>query len=152
MSVAVTNSEIRSRVNGNVPRIDSPPAPARAGAKVNPSLSVTHRDSNIRRLMAVAVRAGRSWWAWTNRPASLRVAWRLSTIDAKRIPLRSKAWRRAWLLSNWTDRLIMFALAFATPTGLQGPLRWLATRPLRRWGFYLIVAALTVGFTVTGKG
>jgi hypothetical protein len=90
--------------------------------------------------------AGRRWWVWTARPTSLRVTWRQSAVDPKRIPGKAGALRWLWLLSNGSDRLLMFALLFVAPSGLQGPLRWIAPRPTRRWGAYLIAAVLAVAW------
>lgn len=154
MAASVTDSEIRSGVNGHRPNWDSPAVstPARA------SLPVTQRSDKIRhggtsRLGSVRVAAARSarrWWAWTGRPASLATSWRLSAVDEGRIPLKSSALNIAWLVSNWTDRLFMFALILAAPTFLTGPLRWIATRPTRRLGFYLLAAATVAVFTLIG--
>ena len=144
MSVITTEREIRSPQNGRVPRLDSPAAPVRAGARV----PVTHRGRQI----GAAVRlAGRRWWAWTARPSSLRAAWVLSAIDPKRIPGKSGALRLLWQVSNWTDRLALFGLIMLAPTGVTGPLRWIAARPTRRWGFYLVLTASAVTYAL-GKG
>ncbi|WP_328344748.1 hypothetical protein [Micromonospora sp. NBC_00421] len=95
--------------------------------------------------------ACRDWWAWTARPATLADLWAASAVDPKRIPTNNTALRVAWQVSNWTDRLLMFAAIAAAPTLATGPLRWLAARPTRRWAFYLITAALTATYTL-GKG
>lgn len=145
MTVTVTDREIRSPHNGRVPRLDSPAAPARAGARVQ----VTERAGKVGADIRISVRR---WWAWTARPLSLRAAWALSAIDPKRIPAKSNALRVLWALSNATDRLLMFGLVMAAPTFLAGPLRWLAVRPTRRWGFYLVSAALPVAIYLSGKG
>ncbi len=140
----VTHGEILSTRNGRVPKLDSPAVPARAGARIPVTLSAR----NVR----VAIgRSARRWWVWTSRPSSLAVAWRLSRVDPKRLPAGSGALPGLWALSNWSDRLVWFALLLVAPTFVQGPLRWLAQRPTRRWGFYLVAAALAVAFTL-GKG
>lgn len=141
MTTMVTPSEIRSPQNGRVPELDSPAAPARARATV----PVTHRAGKI--LAGVKIGFGR-WWAWTARPLSLRVTWALSAVDPARIPRKSGILLAAWHVSNWTDRLIMFALIMLLPTAATGPLRWCATRPTRRYGLYVSAAALTAAHLV----
>jgi hypothetical protein len=85
---------------------------------------------------------------WTAQPVSLREAWRLSAIAPSRVPPRAPWWLVAgWRLSNWTDRLAWFLLMLIAPCGLQGPLRWLAVRPTRRLGTYVVAAGLVVGLT-----
>lgn len=135
----ITDSEIRSPRNGRVPRLDSPAAPASARARIPVTVSNRNRVAAVRR-------AARTWWVWTARPVSLRVLWRLSAIDTTRIPARSGALRALWLVSNWTDRLVMFALIAAAPTCATGALRWTATRPTRRWAFYLTTTAVAVAY------
>lgn len=151
MTALVTEREIRSGVNGCRPQVDSPAVSTRARA----SIPVTQRVDKIRRGRVAQVRAGlvrafRRWWVWTSRPASLATAWRLSGVDDTRIPLRNNLLGRLWLVSNWTDRLFMFALALVAPTVLTGPLRWLAARPTRRLGFYVLAAVFAVAFTLIG--
>lgn len=149
---ATTEREILSPHNGRVPRLDSPPAPARAGARV--TATKRNRKSVAVRLtgLLVVARVGaRRWWAFTARPSSLRAAWRLSAVDVKRIPGRNGVLRIVWQVSNWTDRLALFALILAAPTVLTGPLRWLAARPTRRWGFYIVTVALAATY-ILGKG
>jgi hypothetical protein len=152
MTVTVTEREIRSQHNGRVPTVDSPAAPARAGAR----LVVTKRGGKSIRVRVVelltALRVGaRRWWAWTARPSSLRAAWALSAVEVKRIPGKAGPLRILWKVSNATDRLVMFVLVMAAPTFATGPLRWLAARPTRRWGFYIVSTALAVTY-LTGKG
>jgi len=150
----VTDREILSGVNGHRPLVDSPAVSTRARA----SIEVTKRDRKIggavaKRLGSVGAttaRGARRWWVWTGRPASLATSWRLSFVDETRIPLKSGWLNIAWQVSNWTDRLFMFALILAAPTFLQGPLRWIATRPTRRLGFYVLAAASAVAFTLIG--
>lgn len=155
MTATLTGREIRSKVNGNVPKVDSPAVSPRARARV----PVTQRAGNIvvaaTGIWSSAVRAGARWWAWTARPMSLRASWRASAVDPRRVPLRHAWLLRAWRVSNATDRIVMFALVLAAPTVFTGPLRWLAARPTRRFGFYLVVTAFAVYVLVghrAGKG
>jgi hypothetical protein len=74
----------------------------------------------------------------------LREVWKASAVDRHRIPANSTPLRILWALSNWTDRLVLLAVLLAAPTFLQVPLRAIAKRPTRRYGFYLVVAALCV--------
>lgn len=141
MTAVTTEREIRSPQNGRVPRIDSPAVSARARARI----PITERADKIRASAGLGLRR---WWAWTARPLSLRAAWASSTVAARRLPGDSPPLRVLWVLSNGTDRLVMFALVLIAPTGLQGPLRWLACRPTRRWGFYLVLAVLAVIYTI----
>ncbi|GGM27432.1 hypothetical protein GCM10011608_10240 [Micromonospora sonchi] len=149
MTATVTPSEIRSPRNGRVPVLDSPPAPARAGARIPVTLSV----GKIRPALLVAnVRRGfRRWWLWTDRPLSLAATWRTTAVDVRRVPARSEGLRLAWLISNHTDRYLMLLLLLVAPTFLQGPLRYLTARPVRRWLFYLAFAAFAATFAL-GKG
>ncbi len=150
MTASVTEREIRSGVNGHRPSVDSPAVstPARARIPVTPRYDKI--GGGVVRVGVALRRGARRWWLWTARPASLRTAWKLSAIDDRRIPLRAGWLRVAWLLSNGTDRLFMFALVLAAPTFLQGPLRWLASRPTRRLGFYVLAAAW-VAFVLAGR-
>ncbi|WP_213004715.1 hypothetical protein [Paractinoplanes toevensis] len=84
-----------------------------------------------------------SWWLLTAEPMTLRALWTASGVNRKRIPADNGALHALWHVSNWTDRLAMFALIGITPTFLTGPLRWCAVRPTRRIGLYLTLAALT---------
>lgn len=139
-----TEREILSPRNGRAPRLDSPAVSTRARARIG----VAERAGKA----LVTVRLGCCrWWAWTARPLSLRATWATSAIDAKRIPGKAGGLRLLWKVSNATDRLIMFGLVLVAPTVLTGPLRWLAARPTRRWGFYLVSMA-AVAIFVTGKG
>jgi hypothetical protein len=56
----------------------------------------------------------------------------------------------AWLVSNWTDRLILFLLILVAPTGLQGPLRWIVQRPTRRVGLYVVLGLLAAVLKIGG--
>ena len=141
MTVTATEREIRSPQNGRVPRLDSPAARAGTRARV----PVTARVGQIR---ASLVLAGRRWWAFTARPSSLRAAWALSAVDPKRIPGNAGPLRILWQVSNWTDRLVVFSLIMLAPTGVTGPLRWIAARPTRRFGFYIVLTALAVTYAL----
>jgi hypothetical protein len=135
MTATTTQREIRSPQNGRVSKLDSPAVPACARA----TIAVT--DSEIKKRGRVAVTVV-SWWGWTARPLSLRATWALSVVDRKRIPNDSTVLRILWQVSNWTDRLLMFALILICPTVCSGPLRWIAQRPTRRAGLYLSLLAL----------
>lgn len=150
MTASVTEREIPSGVNGRAPQVDSPAVSTRAGARIPVTKSSRKISTGVAVVKAATVRAARRWWMWTARPASLATAWRLSGVDGTRIPLRNGFLNRMWLVSNWTDRLCMFLLALAAPTFLTGPLRWIAARPTRRLGFYLLAAVFAVAFTLVG--
>jgi hypothetical protein len=142
MTATATRSEIRSPHNGRVPNLDSPAVSTRARARI----PVTKSDRKLSRvrvsgLLGSARTGARRWWVWTSRPSSLRAAWRLSQVDEKRIPGKSGALRTLWKISNWSDRLVLFGLVMLAPTWGSGPLRWIAARPTRRWGFYIVLAA-----------
>ncbi|MER7166744.1 hypothetical protein ABT336_11870 [Micromonospora sp. NPDC000207] len=144
MTTIVTEREIRSPKNGRMPTLNSPPAPARAGARIPVTFSIGKVWADIRAGCC-------SWWALTARPLSYKALWRLSAVDTRRIPANLGWLRAAWHVSNWTDRLAIFALIAVAPTFLTGPLRWLAARPTRRWAFYLVLAVLTTTLAL-GKG
>lgn len=144
MTTTVTPREIRSPRNGRVPNLDSPAVSTPARARI----TVTKRNRKIGDRIAVA---GRRWWAFTTRPVSLAALWRLSAVDPTRIPASSPALRWAWQVSNWTDRLLLFALILVSPSVCTGPLRWCATRPTRRYGLHLTVAALTAAYLIGRK-
>jgi len=144
----VTQREIPARINGGSPRVHSPAVSAPARARI----PVTHSGGKISGLAGSIKVAGSRWWGFTARPQSLRAAWRLTAVDTKRVPGNSGALTALWRVSNATDRLLLFALILAAPTGLTGPLRWIGARPTRRWGFYLVTAALAVTYLLTGKG
>lgn len=136
MTATTTEREILSKTNGRVPDLDSPAVRARARA----SIPVT--DSEIKKTDRVASLLA-SWWAWTARPTSFQATWAMSAVDRTRIPNNSTVLRLLWQVSNWTDRLIMFALILTLPTVFTGGLRLIAQRPMRRLGLYLTFAALT---------
>ena len=124
------------------------------GAKNSPNVAestrararipITHRIGKMWGLLGfLASEASlntRRWWAFTARPLSLRALWRLSAVDPARVPSGSETWTSVWRWSNRTDRWLMFALIFLAPTGLTGPLRWIAARPTRRITFYALSA------------
>lgn len=144
MTILATPRDIRSPQNGRVPAVDSPAAPARAGARVPVTKSEIKKGDRVSR-------AGRRWWALASRPLSIAALWRLSGVDRKRTPLDHLALRLIWQVSNWTDRLVMFALIAVAPTALTGPLRWVAVRPTRRYGLYLVVGGLTAAYLIGRK-
>lgn len=155
MTASVTEREIRSGVNGHRLSVDSPAVstPARASVAVTPrdgKIRVRRPAGRVAQAWAAIVRGARRWWAWTGRPMSLAALWRTSAVDEGRIPLRSEGLGWVWRTSNWTDRLFMFALVLVAPTFLTGPLRWLAARPTRRLGFYVLVAIGATVFTLIG--
>jgi hypothetical protein len=135
MTATTTEREILSKTNGRVPDLDSPAARARARA----SIPVT--DSEIKKADWVASLLD-SWWVWTAQPTSFQAVWRMSAVDRTRIPNNSTVLRLLWRVSNWTDRLVMFALILTLPTAFTGGLRLIAQRPMRRVGLYLTLAAL----------
>jgi hypothetical protein len=115
------------------------PGPAGLSAKAAELVLPIHRWWRRQRHSAAR------WWAWTERPLSLRAAWRLSTVDASRVPATGRWWLLLlWRASNGTDRLAWFALMLVAPSALQGPLRWAAARPARRIGTYILLALLAV--------
>lgn len=139
----VTESEMRSDHNGRVPEVDSPAV--RADARAN----VPVTDSGIKR--GDRIRVGvTSWWLLAAEPMTLRELWAASGVDRKRIPRDNLPLRVLWHVSNWTDRLLMFALIAVAPTIATGPLRWCAARPTRRIGLYLTLAAL-IGLYLHGR-
>lgn len=155
MTASVTEREIRSGVNGHRLSVDSPAVstPARASVAVTPcdgKIGAGRVVSRVALARMTVVRGARRWWAWTGRPMSLAALWRTSAVDEQRIPLRSDGLTWFWRISNGTDRLFMFALVLVAPTFLTGPLRWLAARPTRRLGFYVLVAIGATVFTLIG--
>jgi hypothetical protein len=140
----VTGREIPAKTNGALPRLNSPAVRAPARARV----PITQRVGKISAGAGSITAGWRRWWGFTARPMSLRALWRLSTVDRQRIPGKSGALLILWHISNWTDRLAMFALILALPTGLTGPLRWAAQRPTRRVGLYLVIAALVAVYLI----
>jgi hypothetical protein len=146
VTTTTTRSDVRSPLNGRVPDLDSPAVRQRARANVPVA------DSN-RNKSARVVSAGllRRWWGWTARPLSLRATWAQSAVDSTRIPLNNTALRLLWQASNFTDRLVMFALILIVPTALTGPLRWCAVRPTRRWALYLTLTALAGAYLIGRK-
>lgn len=118
-----------------------PPAGKPPGKPSGKPARAPRRPRRPRPPLGLTLRRGLAhWWGWTSRPTSLRAAWRASAVNRDRIPLGSTPFGLIWRLSNWTDRLLFFALVMIAPTALTGPLRWLAARPTRRWAFYLLAA------------
>jgi hypothetical protein len=151
---AVTERVFRTGVEDPGPGSANPRvsgAYAREASSKNPVTEGDHGGG--RRRVATAAAAARSalagWWVWTARPLSLRAAWRLSGADPRRLPPHAPWWLvELWRLSNLLDRRAWFVLMMLAPSGLQGPLRWLAVRPTRRLGTYIVVAALSAVSTV----
>ncbi len=142
MTAPTAQRELHDPINGRVPDLDSPAVRARARA----SMPVTGRDRNEK-----ADRSTRKGWsAWTAVPDSLQQAWVQSSLDPKRIPAGNGGLKVLWLVSNWTDRLLWFAVALIAPAGLTGAVRWAAQRPTRRWATLIVLAALT-GAVIIGK-
>lgn len=85
-----------------------------------------------------------TWWGYSAQPMSFQEAWiRSGRIDARRIPADSKLAAFLWYWSNRTDRVLLFALIYLIAPGWAvGPLLYIAVRPTRRWGLYLIAVAL----------
>ncbi len=147
MTATVTRRDVPARTNGAVPKLDSPAVSARARARI----PVTESTDKISDATGSIKAAAASWWGFTARPLSLTDLWRASAVDPKRIPGKHGGLAVAWHVSNWTDRLIMFAAIAALPTFLTGPLRWLAARPTRRWAFYLTTTVLAAVYAL-GRG
>jgi hypothetical protein len=151
MTPAVTHRVFRS--SGGVEKVDPPIADnayesARPPTRARARLTVTHR---IDRWVDITRSAAGSWWLLTTRPLSMRAAWKASRlVDPHRVPLRSRPLQLAWRWSNRTDRILLFALALLAPSCLMGPLLWVAARPSRRLGFWLVVLALALGLTAAG--
>lgn len=85
-----------------------------------------------------------NWWGYTAQPMSWHEAWvRSGRIDPRRVPGDSKFAIFLWHWSNRLDRPILFALIYLIAPGWAvGPLLFIACRPTRRWGLYLIAFAL----------
>jgi hypothetical protein len=147
MPATVTQREVPARTNGAVPKLDSPAVSARARARI----PVTESVDKISDATGSIKTAAAGWWGFTARPLSLRDLWRSSAVDAKRIPGKSGGLAIAWQVSNWADRLVMFAFIAVLPTFATGPLRWCAARPTRRWAFYLVTAVLAATYAL-GRG
>ncbi|MFI5895604.1 hypothetical protein ACIA5D_36470 [Actinoplanes sp. NPDC051513] len=128
---------MRSDERGRSRILDSPAVSARARARIPVTDSEINRGDRVRQAFT-------SWWLLTAEPMTLRELWNASKVDRKRIPADNLILRVLWQVSNWTDRLAMFAaVTIVFPPLLTGPLRWCAARPTRRYGLYLTVAALT---------
>lgn len=144
MTTTTTPREIRSPINGAVPDLDSPGVSTPARARV----AVTDGDRNGKTTRTSFGSRLASGWVWTTCPASYSDAWKASAVDRKRIPNGFGPLLVLWQISNWTDRLIMFALIQIAPAFLTGALRWVAQRPSRRIGFYLTLTALTIALLI----
>ena len=133
-----TERDVRSQINGRVPGVDSPAVHARARARI----SDTDGDVKPTKVRSPSRVAGlANWWVWTAQPASFAGTWAGSKVDRSRIPANNTVLFVLWQVSQWTDRLVMFALILALPAILTGPLRWCAARPARRYTLYLTAAA-----------
>lgn len=145
MTATTTPREVRSQINGVVPGIDSPAVPERARARVTD----TKRDVKPSKAKTPRrVPSLENWWVWTSTPASYSGTWAGSNVDRSRIPTNNTLLYLLWQVSNWTDRLIMFALILIAPTALTGSLRWLAARPARRYTLYLTIAAFIAAYLI----
>jgi hypothetical protein len=147
MTTTTTQRENLSPHNGRVPVVDSPAVRARARARI----AATHSDRNRFRLAGFLTARKVSvphWRTWAIRPGVLRDLWNSSAVDPKRIPDNSSVLRSAWLVSNWTDRLLLLAVITLLPTPASRPLRWTVQRPTRRYGLYLTVVALAAAYLI----
>ncbi len=144
MTATTTPRDFRSPVNGHVPNLDSPGVSTPARARV----AVTDSDGNRKTRRSSPGSRLASGWVWNTAPASYSETWQASRVDRKRIPNNAGLLLVAWHVSNWTDRLIMFALIQIAPAFLTGPMRWIAQRPSRRIGFYLTLTALTIALLI----
>ncbi len=94
--------------------------------------------------------AVRRWFAFAKRAPSVRAAWRMSGIDARRIPAGSPMLATAWWWSQRTDRLVLFGLVVVLLLAAGG-LLWCGQRPSRRLGL-AVVLVLLVTVTVLAGG
>ncbi|WP_203822615.1 hypothetical protein [Paractinoplanes ferrugineus] len=127
---------MRSDQTRGVAEVDSPAVRARARARV----PVADGDIKFGDRLRQAVT---SWWLLTSEPMTLLALWNASKVDRKRVPAGNGVLRALWHVSNWSDRIVMFAVIAVAPTFATGALRWIAVRPTRRYGLYLTLAALT---------
>lgn len=134
MTDTVTQGHVRSDQMRGSGKGDSPAVRAPARARLPITDSEIKWGDRVRQAFT-------SWWLLTAEPMTLRALWTASAIDRNRIPADNPTLRVLWQVSNWTDRLAMFALLAITPTCLTGPLRWCATRPARRYSLHLTLAA-----------
>jgi hypothetical protein len=145
-ATVTTQREIVSEGEPTPDGADSPAVSTRARARI----PVTDRKRNAKTpgvSRADKLRAwGAAWWVWISKPPSLRQTWIMSKVDPQRLPGDVPVFRVLWHISNWTDRLALFALMLIVPLPLAGPVRWLAPRPLRRYGLYLCLFALTIAY------
>jgi hypothetical protein len=96
----------------------------------------------IGRIFADAGVGARRWWAWTDRPPSLRAIWRLSRLSWPRVPRGNEVLGSLWWLANGTERVLMFLAVVAAPGFLQPLLRWVFARPTRRAGCWTVLVLL----------
>ena len=85
------------------------------------------------------------------RPMSMRATWKASNlVDVDRIPMRDRRLELAWRWANRTERVLFLTLPLLLSCAV-GPLLWVAARPSRRLGFYLMAAALLIGLCTAGR-
>lgn len=136
--------DVRSIELGDDPEGGNAPVSTRARAIISGPEYSGNLIGWVRRCLD-AVRAGwRRWWMWSDRPPSLRVLWRLTGFDQARVYKGSPALARGWKRRNSTERLLMFLLLLVAPGFAQPLLRWVFASPVRRAGFWLVIAGLTV--------
>ena len=151
--MTVTDSEVRSNAADPQKGPSNTPVSDARAREANSKIEITERVRNLRSSWRRWRAAAAGWWVWTERPPSWRATWRLSNVvDPRRAPRTGPWWLLPlWWLSNRTDRRLLFALMLLAPCGLQGPLRWIAARPTRRLGLYVVTAALIGGLIVVGR-
>jgi hypothetical protein len=96
----------------------------------------------VRTIFRTADAGLRRWWAWTDRPPSLRACWRLSRVDEARVPRGDRGLTAGWTVANGIERLLVFALLLVAPSFAQPLLRWCVMRPTRRAGLWLALILL----------
>jgi hypothetical protein len=105
-------------------------------------------EKGQRRIEALFADAGvntRGWWAWAQRPPSLRTMWRLSDYQPHRVHAGNRNLSRVWKIMNVTERPALFLVVLLAPGFLQPLLRWAFQRPTRRVGLYIVTALLALG-------
>lgn len=98
----------------------------------------------IMRLFTTAHVSGHRWWAWTDRPPSLRAIWAMSDLDPARVHKGSPTLTGVWRWMNRTERPVLFLLVVVAPGFVQPLLRWVFVRPTRRAGFWVAVSLIAV--------
>jgi hypothetical protein len=106
-----------------------------------PTLSWAERAAGAAgRAVRALLAATRTSWPVTVTPRTRTDAWQASTVDVTRIPQAVGAVHAEvmWKISNATDRLTLFGLAFLIGLipgagRVAGAGYWLAERPWRRW-------------------